>query len=252
MLQLSAAVVLGIVLLLGLPGCFFAIGTGTAPWKEEPAVAAPPPHPVIDGDWSEPVNGIRMAVREIVGTSADCEMWLLILIENTTRREVGWPGVIAENDVQFFGQPAGGSAPSGANLRIVAEPLDEQPTVGQALLQLSGMMRQLDTLAPGEIQLHAVRLHSGELLQQAMQQAPNQVEADSVYWPGLAEEAGVGRWRLWLTYRPEGFPQPPEEERLERAEMYNGWAGQQIDLPPVTVEVLPRGMSQNRQELRER
>ncbi|XAM01326.1 hypothetical protein OT109_08015 [Phycisphaeraceae bacterium D3-23] len=236
---------LGLLALCILPACHHATPTDTTPAERAT--------PFIAGDWSQPVNGIRMGVRPIVYASVDGGVWLLVLVENTTADEVGWPGIIAEDDMQFFGQSAGGSSSSGANLRVVAEPLDGQPTPEHALLQLSGMMRQMDTLAPGEVRLHAIRLHADELQQQQMmQQVPNQVEGASVFWPGLKDEASAGAWRLHLTYRPEGFPPPPGGEGVERPWEYIGWEGRQIDLPPVIVEVWSDGVSQSRQELRER
>jgi len=231
---------LALLVLLSLPAC---------------QSAPPPAARAIGGDWSEPVNGVRMGVRQIISSSADGGIWLLVLVENTNSQEVGWPGIITEPDVQFFGRPPGDSSTSGENLRIVAEPLEGQPTADSAQFLMIRELRQIDTLVPGEIRLYAIRLQDDELQQRMMlQQAPNQVESYSVEWSGLNEEAAEGRWRIHLTDRPERFPRPPGAEHLYEGIAYevHGWEGRQIDLPPVTVEVLPHGMSQSRQEMRGR
>lgn len=236
---------LALLALCLLPAC----NTITAP------PTAAPPSPVIAGDWSQPVNGVRMGVRQIVSGSADAGVWLLVLIENTTTEEVYWPGVRAEIDVRFAGVDTQEHYTSlQRNLRIVVEPLDGQPLPGQYQFLLEELQQLFEPLAPHEVRIQAIRFHDSEMTQELMQQSPNYIYADSVLWPGLEEADAVGDWRLHLTYQPGGFEPPPGEEweRAELGDIYDDWEDVQIDLPPLEVEVWPRGGSQSREELRER
>lgn len=239
MLRLSAAVVLGVVLLLGLPGCFFAIGTGTAPWKEEPAVTVHP-DPVIDGDWSEPVNGIRMAVREVrLPGGEEPGVTLLVLAHNVSGADVPWMTTNPEQEVRSYGaQPDTLNGWVNDNLRIYASPVDRQHAFeGTDRLRSvhGGMLQPHAILRAGDIHILAIRLMP-RAHNMPVQMSDNSVYSWSVDWPDMAE--ATGRWRLDLVYRPDGFPLPGDEGPVSgRDERVPGWAGKQIELPPIVINL---------------
>ncbi|MEM9415812.1 MAG: hypothetical protein AAGA29_10095 [Planctomycetota bacterium] len=225
-----------------LTGCYAAAGFGTAPWKKNPPAPMNNLDPVIAGDWSQPVNGVRMAVRQIVGDGPHDEVLLLLLIENTTDEAVHWPGIQPEVDVRRTDQSDNlYEGFYSANLRIIAEPLDDQEPSAAHQYLLDEQLAQLhEPLAPHEIALHAIRLHGIGQMQSLRLQDPNHIFADAMIWCDLDEHEAAGRWRLHLTYRPTGFPLPEGEEALliERDDEVNaGWEDQQIDLPPIVINL---------------
>lgn len=204
------------------------------------------PDPVIAGDWSQPVNGVRMAARVVVGDG----QLLLILAHNTLDTEVEWPGISPEHVVHVQGQEPFATFSDSKNLRIAAEPLEGQPVPRPQQLMTGGGLHQLGgaPLAPGEMRVYAIGLYETLAQHHQAQQTRNAIHAKTMHWEGMS--ASEGAWRLHLTYRPEGFPPAPGEEVAERWDIDPAWAGQQIDLPPVVVQVFPQD-ERHREEMNE-
>lgn len=207
------------------------------------------PEPTIVGDWSEPVNGVRIAARYLASNASTDDVMLLILAENVTDHAIDWPGIRPEESVRFAGEdPSKGYHSWGRpNLRIVAERLDGQPKRALLQMQKDQLLERAYPLRPREIHLQAIRLHDPEMLSlSALTQADTSlIYIDDMLWPGVNDHDARGLWRLRLTYRPEGFPPAPGEERAEvDLEEIKGWEGVEIELPPLTIHREPPGRQQ--------
>lgn len=204
-----------------------------------------PIEPTIQANWTEPVNGVRMAVTQIAGNTPDDHVLLLVMVQNVTDQDIEWPGIRAEPAVHLR-QPDGSDSPAGygsfANLRVVVEPLDRR---GQHVIQHDALDEVMDRhrmLEPGETRLHAIRLEDVTSQRMQRQQQRDVINAESVLWPGLTSHDSEGRWRVRLFYRPEGFPKPPSDGRLiDRAELEldEKWEGVEIEPPAIEIDWVP-------------
>lgn len=198
--------------------------------------------PSIPGEWSEPVNGIRMAVKRITDHTPANEITLLILTQNISDQPVDWPGIHPQHAVaraqDGIIQPSIGSG----NLRVAVESLD-RPSQCHDYAFIADELAQLHLpILPGEIRLHAIQLRDAELQQmREMLQSADEIPMDRVVWPGMSEPSSKGRWRIRLSYRPDGdFPKPEGTEQLSLViEPDSGWAGLQIDLIPLEFDWIP-------------
>lgn len=203
----------------------------------------------IRGEWSEPVNGLRMAVKQVRTNTASDHLTLLILIENVTDKSVAWHGIRPEfaviqggiEDGQLRQQDRQQETPcrTGENLRIAIEPVfGGLRSAWDIHERLTEQLQEMHaSLKPGEIRLHAIELRKPEArLQVAQQQRTwDTIEADTVYWPGINDAGDNRPYRITLTYRPDGaFPGKHTSEALERLDTQD-WKGKQIDIPPIVV-----------------
>jgi len=243
-----AAFLLSVVLFL--PGCYFAAGFGEAPWKkQEPPIAVEPTieaGPTIEAEWSEPVNGVRLAVRQIARNTPADHVLLLVMAHNATDQPIDMPGLRAEPAVHLR-QPDGTDEPAGygsySNLRVVVEPLERR---AHDLMRVQALEMAVDVqpmLEPGETRLHAIRLEDQQTLQyQQLKQQRSTIDVEPVIWPGMSSHDAEGRWRIHLIYRPDGFPTPPSEDRLiERAEprISDRWKGIEVEVPAIEIDWVP-------------
>lgn len=201
---------------------------------------APPP---IRGAWSEPVNGIRMMVQQIVQQDGNPEprdfLTLMVFAWNTTDQRVAMPPIMAEREVMPYtidGEERERFA-SLKNLRILAKPLERRlPDIRSQAGGLEELREVQPPLEPGEIRLHAlqIRLIHGQMqeeMQQLAKRQANTVPASRVDWYNPQ-----GEYILHLTYRPEGF-NGQDTGVIHRTEDVAGWECKQIDLPPIRVRV---------------
>lgn len=205
-----------------------------------------PIEPAIEANWTEPVNGVRLAVTQIAQNTPSDHVLLLVMAHNTTDQRVDMPGMRAEPAVHVR-QPDGTDESAGlgghANLRIVVESLDgraRQVSEAAALDMLAEMHRMLE---PGEIRMHAIRLEDQKAQRfQRLRQKDGTVYVEPVIWPGMSSHDTQGRWRIHLIYRPEGFPTPPRDGRLiERIEpaISDRWKGIEIEVPAIEIDWVP-------------
>ncbi|MFN3165734.1 MAG: hypothetical protein ACE37H_01580 [Phycisphaeraceae bacterium] len=227
-----------------LPGCYSTAGFGKAPWKKTtPTVAV---QPTIDAEWSEPVNGVRLAVTQITGNTPDDHVLLLVMAHNTTDQPVDWPAIRADPTVRIR-QPDGTDASAGyashTNLRIVVESLDGRARDVRGALAWERLAELHRLLEPGEIRLHAIRLEDDQAQQyQRLKRQRNTIDVEPVLWPGMSSHDTEGRWLIHLIYRPEGFPPPLGDGRLTgRAEpdISEQWKGVEINVPAIEIDWVP-------------
>lgn len=222
-----------------LTGCYFAAGTGKAPWKKPPVEQSPPATATIAGEWSEPVNGIRMRMMHILPMGGPTpEVALLFFAQNTLDHEVDLPMLKPEPFVKVLHRQQETQSISDANLRITAQPMDGQAPKGY-LAEYAQMEQQVEArnpLQPGEIRVFAVKVVAELQMKYLHQIAPDTVYADHISWPGLDHEASAGRWRLHAVFRPSGFNDPDAKLAWVMDEQ---WVDKQIDLPVTVLKLDP-------------
>lgn len=256
MSQPSSIPVLLITFLELLTGCQFSVSAGVGKKRAAAAAAhtAPtdgaridtesePDQPPIRGEWSEPVNGIRMMAQQIVQQGGSPELrdsiTLIVFAWNTTGQRVAMPPIMAEREVGYVPEP--GYEPerhkTSGNLLVTAKPLErwlpDRHRQNGGLDEFRGIRPLLE---PGEVRLHALHLRLVyDQLQEEMQQLAkiqdNTIPASRVDW-----HEPRGEYILHLTYRPEGF-NDQDSGAIHRIEDVAGWEGKQIDLPPIVVRV---------------
>ena len=196
--------------------------------------------PYIAGEWSEPVNGIRMMAKFIHFESASEQFQILVFLQNCSEKEVAVPPLDSERFLVFKNSELEQLA--GGNLRIVAEPLDGQKFEREGMkVQGLGMQRLEAALQPGEIRLHGISVRTVPEAMQILQHAnQNTVRSDTVYGPELSNPNSEGRWRFSLSYRPdEQFPVDDKNMDRELADVPEEWKDVQIDLPPLELDWVP-------------
>ena len=209
------------------------------------------PQPTIRGDWSKPVNGLRMAVRRITASEPEASITLLLLAQNVSDKPVNWDGFRPPYRVERLthdGRLSAHRPMTDANLRITVQSFDD---VGGLHVQFDrDIQQEIDQLyaplMPGEIRLHAINLHDHQMQQALMklQQRQDTIHLDKVIWPRLSDPKSNGRWQIQISYRPDGnFPLPPivensQQERLQQQQELNDktWQGVQLDFPPLEIE----------------
>lgn len=208
---------------------------------QSPAAQARPP---IEGDWSEPVNGVQMSARIVEPADGHPakDLRLLLVAWNTTDEPVDLPSLHPEQAVRAPALPGDEMPAMGRymNLRVVAEPLghaQDHSQVLHGLDQLREMERQLE---PGEVRIYILRLRIIRQLEQEMQQAVRQrrgfvVPEHTMDWHHPAS----GTYRLHLTYRPEGFGIPSDQKAVDMELDLGAWEGKQIQLSPIEHEIYP-------------
>lgn len=199
--------------------------------------------PAIHGQWSKPVNGIRMMAKFLQPTSPHNELQLLVFIQNCSDKPVSLPNVI--NPAFDVFRKGSQQFPGDGNLLITVEPLDGQKL---PLYQIHRKhLRQLESaqapLSPNEIRLQAIRLISKAELERAHLQSADQIDNDSVHWPSLSDPNSEGRWKIHLSWRPDQqFPVPEgtatKEERIQ-VRCPAIWQNIQIDLPSLDFDWYP-------------
>ena len=195
--------------------------------------------PSIAGEWSEPVNGIRMRLMHVMppgGTRPD--VTLLIFAQNISDEPVDLPRLRPEPFVKVLHGSQKQAGISDANLRITAQPMDGQDAAMQALEM---MQQQQDVeihnpLKPGELRVFALKVVDALQMQYLHQLSDDTIYAEHISWPGLDDEKSAGRWRLHAVYRPSGF-NPPDSGHAWKVDQ--PWMGRQIDLPVTVLNLDP-------------
>jgi len=198
--------------------------------------------PYIAGEWTEPVNGIRMMARFIETDYQFEQIQILVFLQNCSEKEVAVPPLDSEQFLVLENLKA--AKLSGGNLRIVAEPLDGQKVLRKAMTIHGGGMRRLAAaLQPGEICLHgiSVRTADDKAMQMLREENQNVVRSDTVYGEELSDPNSEGRWRFSLSYRPdEQFPAGDEKNKEQGlVNVPEHWQDVQIDLPPLELDGVP-------------
>ena len=195
--------------------------------------------PYIAGEWSEPVNGIRMMAKFIHFESASEQFQILVFFQNCWEKEVAVPPFDPERFLVFKNHKLEGLI--GGNLRIVVEPLDEQKLLMKAQEMNGGRMQPVEAaLQPGEIRLYGISIRTVDAKQMLQQANKNAVRSETVYGSELSDPNSEGRWRFSLSYRPDGqFPVGDENMERELANVPEEWKDVQIDLPPLELDWVP-------------
>ena len=238
-------ILLLLALVTPLAGCYCAAGTGKAPWKKHAAQFDPP----IRGQWSEPVNGVRMMAIPLASSSTMPGRRIVLLYsENMADAPVSLPTIRPVGQVTPRSER--GAEPffsNHTNLRLEYELIGTRQVPHHIeFLQQQERLEELTLpLMPGEIRVSAVQLNMrGMQMKHALEQLlQNEVPLSEVSWSlGLDERAPA---RLYLTFRPEGFD-PKRKQDLRNHEQ---WHGKQIELPPLEIMVRPERNQGSTQEL---
>ena len=206
---------------------------GNAKDQQEPSIA---------GEWTEPVNGIRMMAKIIQSDYPTEQIQILVFLQNCSEKKIAVPPLNSEQFLVFKNSEL--ATLIGGNLRIVAEPLDGQKPLPKAQqLNGVGMQRLEAALQPGEIRLHGVSVRTvpGQAKQMLRQANQNAVRSDTVYGSELGDPNSKGRWRFSLSYRPDKqFPVGDKNvEQLVQVNVPETWKDVQIDLPPLELDWVP-------------
>ena len=204
----------------------------------------------IAGEWSEPVNGIRMMVKYLQEDTLGNEIRLLVFLQNSSAEPIKVPSLNSDRTVFFKNHKA--NHKTNGNLRVTVEPLgDQKISVIQELKSFTAMQRLEAPVEPGEIRLHAICLKSEQELHSMMHKNLSAIRTDSVDWESLNDPNSKGRWRISLSYRPdEQFPVKGSDDlKRERhqVEVPNQWRDVQIDLPSIELDWEPQGSSEEPQ-----
>ena len=199
--------------------------------------------PNIAGQWTEPVNGIRMMAKFIESNPPTEQIQILVFLQNCSENEIAVPPLNSERFLTYK-KVKTETLLIGGNLRIVAEPLDGQKISRKAqLIESLGMQREEAALQPEEIRLHGISIRPMPLQAKQMLQKKNQnvLRSDTVYANELSDPNSEGRWRFSLSYRPDKqFPVGDKNmEQLVKVTVPEIWKDVQIDLPPLELEWVP-------------
>ena len=199
--------------------------------------------PNIAGQWTEPVNGIRMMAKFIESNPPTEQIQILVFLQNCSENEIAVPPLNSERFLTYK-KVKTETLLIGGNLRIVAEPLDGQKPLLKAQKINGSSMRRLEAaLQPGEIRLHCISVRTVSELAKIMPQKKNQnaVRSDTVYGRELSDPNSEGRWRFSLSYRPDKqFPVGDKNmEQLVKVTVPEIWKDVQIDLPPLELDWVP-------------
>ena len=199
--------------------------------------------PNIAGQWTEPVNGIRMMAKFIESNPPTEQIQILVFLQNCSENEIAVPPLNSERFLTYK-KVKTETLLIGGNLRIVAEPLDGQKISRKArLIESLGMQREEAALQPGEIRLHGISIRPMPLQAKQMLQKKNQnvLRSDTVYANELSDPNSEGRWRFSLSYRPDKqFPVGDKNmEQLVKVTVPEIWKDVQIDLPPLELDWVP-------------
>jgi len=223
-----------------------------------------PISPSMPGNWSEPVNGIRMSVRQVVRGSARAgdsyqDLNLILFVQNVGNEPVNLPRLEPELERRFGSlETMGEMVPDigGPNLRIITQPLNDQlaEVTSRCFSPLQQRIEVLESpMSPGEIRVVLIQFEGQMQMRQAQQLREledGSIEGYAVSWPGLHDTTGF--WRVQLVYRPEGFVRQRDaavSDEAYRLEVDPSWSGQQIVLPPLYIDLNQDG--QARQQIRE-
>ena len=114
--------------------------------------------PNIAGQWTEPVNGIRMMAKFIESNPSTEQIQILVFLQNCSEEKIAVPPLNSERFLTYK-KVKTETLLIGGNLRIVAEPLDGQKISRKAqLIESLGMQREEAALQPGEIRLHGISI----------------------------------------------------------------------------------------------
>ena len=199
--------------------------------------------PNIAGQWTEPVNGIRMMAKFIESNPPTEQIQILVFLQNCSENEIAVPPLNSERFLTYK-KVKTETLLIGGNLRIVAEPLDGQKISRKAqLIESLGMQREEAALQSGEIRLHGISIRPMPLQAKQMLQKKNQnvLRSDTVYANELGDPNSEGRWRFSLSYRPDKqFPVGDKNmEQLVKVTVPEIWKDVQIDLPPLELDWVP-------------
>ena len=199
--------------------------------------------PNIAGQWTEPVNGIRMMAKFIESNPPTEQIQILVFLQNCSENEIAVPPLNSERFLTYK-KVKTETLLIGGNLRIVAEPLDGQKISRKArLIESLGMQREEAALQPREIRLHciSVRTEPDQAIQMLQKKNQNVVRSDTVYGSELSDPNSKGRWRFSLSYRPDKqFPVGDKNmEQLVKVTVPEIWKDVQIDLPPLELDWVP-------------
>jgi hypothetical protein len=211
-------------LLLALPGC--------QTQQTDPPIA---------GQWSEPVNGVRMMAVPIADSPyVKGSRTVLIFTQNVGDVGINLPTInptpfvtVRPNDEALQEQPQ-----LSGNLRIQIEPTDNEGIHGSGFGHDSSQQMQSlsPDLMPGEIRVFALILKTDKKQLMAMQKLRDrEVESAMTQW--LIHSPEPRRYRVYLSFRPDGFGPPAVKANSMRKIVDFTWAGQQIDLPPFEMTV---------------
>ncbi|MEM9346937.1 MAG: hypothetical protein AAGB26_10010 [Planctomycetota bacterium] len=204
-------------------------------------------HPAIEGEWTEPVNGVCLSVQQIASTYQQQDhILLLVMAQNVSDKTVAWPGFRFEQCARLPLLEEGGYEKQvyyPANTRVYASP--SEPRALDQYEQIEQLQAALDVeslLTPGEVRLYALRLYDPrELQQMARQLQRGLIYAHEMIWPGLNSHTSDGAWKLQLVYRPEGFPFQESENLLyKHVEIEDLWKGIEIKLPAIEIHWVPK------------
>lgn len=241
-----------------LPGCCSSVKVtktqSMTPLDESSTVSNKPEKSAVSpirGAWSEPVNGLRMSVKQISANTASDHLTLLILVENVSDQSVHWPGIRPMTRVfqshsqqeRHADRQVQRSHPD-KNLLITIDPVrGPWQSDSSFYQQLSERMQEIHVpIAPGEIRLHAIEITPPKqrLALMQMQREWTTIQADTVIWPLMNDLKNARRYRVSLTYRPDGmFPGIEDGEQVEKLETED-WKGKQIDIPPIEIIWYPK------------
>ena len=203
------------------------------------------PKPAIAGEWSEPVNGIRMMVKYLQEDTPRNKIRLLVFLHNSSAEPIDLPSLTTNGTVLLKDSIVNDQ--TSGNLRVTVEPLGDQKVSETQVLKSFAEMQRLEApLKPGEIRLHAICLKSEMEKQLMTQKNPSAIRTDSVDWESLNDPNSKGRWRISLSFRPdEQFPVAKGSDDIKRdrieVNVPKQWRDVQIDLPPIELNWEPQG-----------
>ena len=151
--------------------------------------------PNIAGNWTEPVNGIRMMAKFIESNPPTEQIQILVFLQNCSEKKIAVPPLNSERFLTF--KHIKTETRIGGNLRIVAEPLGRQkPSLEARKFIGLEILRAETAFQPGEIRLHCISVRTVSELATQMLQKENQnaVRSDTVYGSELSDPNSKGRW----------------------------------------------------------
>lgn len=198
------------------------------------------PRPIDEGEWIGPINGLRFAVRPLGHTfDLDGSIPMLLLVHNTTGREVTWPGFRPEPSVRRDGVPDWKPAyDPDANLRVWMTPVRPDLLNNQSRQHIGSegyrnYSSPPKTLGPGQTSINLFTIDADHRKRVRHDNLPHSPHTSmGMVWYDSSLPSG---YTIKVRYQPGGF-EPPEGKH--RGVTLAGWEDVWVNFHPVDVVMM--------------